>query len=60
MSMGAFLGSVFYLEMRVNDRENSCEEDERAVSRTIWGAPAPTTRKRRESLFGRKKRSEAM
>jgi hypothetical protein len=42
-------------------RENSYEQDERAVSGMIHAAVALTTRKMRESLSGmRRKRFEAM
>jgi hypothetical protein len=41
MSIGAFLGSAFYLKTRVNGRENSCEQDETALSRHDIGCPQP-------------------
>jgi hypothetical protein len=60
MSTGAFLRfPAFYLR-DVARSENGRRQDERAVSRTISAAPALTTRKRRNSLYDRRKRAEAM
>jgi hypothetical protein len=39
---------------------NGCEQDESAVSGTIHAAVALTTRKKRESVSGKRNRSEAM
>jgi hypothetical protein len=40
--------------------ENGREQNESAVSGTIWAALALTIREKRDSLSGRRKRSEAM
>jgi hypothetical protein len=50
----------FWVNVSAHRGENGCQQDERAVSRTIYAAAGLTTRKRRESVSGRRKRFEAM
>jgi len=45
-TVGAFFRKVLFAK-------NGCGQDENAVSRTICAASGPTTRKRRESVYGR-------
>jgi len=57
-------GSITTLKDRLQNfsrrRDNGCEQGERPFSRTIRADPPLTPRKRKTSLFVKKKRSGAM